>query len=169
MARTITTTKGEAPSRGTFFKLDPFDIVVLEEWRGRWTAPDMVNVQKLARSMFEHGQAQNVVCRALEDKRVQLVSGFTRTAAARLIRVGFTCEDGTEIKDADFTLNTTVVDCDDLTALIRNSIENAIRLDLSPADKAISAKRLKDNGMKQKDIAGLFSIDEPAVSRLLKL
>jgi predicted transcriptional regulator len=169
MSRSITTTTGEAPSRGTFFKLDPFDIVVLEEWRGRWTAPDMVNVQKLARSMFEHGQAQNVVCRALEDKRVQLVSGFTRTAAARLIRVGFTCEDGTEIKDTEFTLNTTVVDCDDLSALIRNSSENAIRLDLSPADKAISAKRLKDNGMKQKDIADLFGIDEPAVSRLLKL
>ena len=170
MSRTFTTESDEQVGRSDIHSINPFDIIVEEEWRGRYMAPSEADIKRLARSFAEKGQLQNVCVRALPDKSIKAVSGFTRIAAARLLRVGFEDAEGNRIQDETFKVKFVVTtDADDLAALVNNSTENVMRNDLSPADRAFSALRLKENGYKQKDIADLFNIDEPAVSRLIKL
>lgn len=80
---------GDDAKRKDFWMVDPFQIVVREELGGRRYERDPNDVASLATSMLEYGQRQPIEVRRIEDNRLQAVFGFTRLAAAKLIREGF--------------------------------------------------------------------------------
>src|SRR4051812_22350646 len=95
-------------TRQDYFFVDPFEVIVKEELRGRRKPPTEEAIIDMATSMNDHGQQQPVQVRKADNNRIMLNLGFTRTAAARLIRTGFVCEDEDggvrEIKDEEFKL-----------------------------------------------------------------
>lgn len=157
-------------SRKDFFIIDPFDVFVKEGSRGRKYAPEPQTIIERAVSMMDNGQQTPVQARKIEQNRLQLVSGFTRTAAARLIREGFTDLEGVFRKDEKFMLKTLLVDANEEKALIDNIIENAHRNDTSPIDDAFNQARLRDQyGKNDTEIAKLYQCSPIKVGRLRKL
>lgn len=153
------------------FKVNPKDIIVREELRGRWRAPDNDKIAALAISMIDHGQQQAVVCRKNHaDKTLTLVSGFTRTAAARLIRAGFSVGDRS-IHDPEFMLSVTIVDADDKRSFVCNVVENAHRNETSPVDDAYNHNILRTrHGLSDVEITKLYGYTDPTkVGRYRKL
>lgn len=167
----MTIDAGADAVRKEFFFVNPYEIVVQEELRGRAFAPSIEQVIEMAISIMQHGQRQPVECRRLPNKKLQLVLGFTRTAAVRMIRDGFKDADGKEWCDPDLKLKTTVVETNEQQAFINNIIENLHRNDLSPMDDAKNQERLRDrNGYTDNDIAKLYGYKHTVkVSRLRKL
>lgn len=147
---------GEDVKRGDRFFLDPFAVITKEELRGRHIPPTEEQIIELAISMLTFGQLQAVVGRRDADNRVVVVAGFTRTAAARLIRKGFTFEDQ-EYKDEEFRLQVVLKDCNDEEAFLQNIVENAQRNETSPIDDANNQRRLRDSyGKSDAEIARIY-------------
>lgn len=161
---------GDDVTRGDMFFVNPFNIVVKEELRGRHIAPDSEAIVLLAISMLSHGQQQAVSARRMEDKRLLLTSGFTRNAAARLIRTGFD-HDGEHYEDPEFKLQVKLSDCNDETALERNIVENCHRNDTSAIDDAHNQDRLRERyGRTDAEITRLYGYNNPnKVGQLKKL
>ena len=157
--------------RGDLWFVDPFQIIVKEELRGRHTPPTEDAIIDMAVSMMDNGQQQPVQCRRLPDKRLQLSLGFTRTAAARLIRHGFTDPDGVERKDEEFMLQVKITDANDQQAFVNNVIENAHRNQTSPIDDAHNQHKLRETyGYTDAQITKLYRYrDENKVGRLRRL
>ncbi len=156
---------GKDVRRGDFFFIDPFEINVKEELRGRHTPPTEEDVISMAHSLMEFGQRQPVECRRIEGNRLQLTLGFTRVAAARLIREGF--EGGT---DKNFKIKVVLTDANDDLAFQHNVVENAHRNQTSSIDDAFNQARLRDrNGMSDTDIAKLYRCSPATVGNLRKL
>lgn len=154
--------------RGDRFWFDPFQVVVKEELRGRYVAPDLDDIARLAVSMLTHGQLQPVVVRK-DDGNPVLVAGFTRTAAARMIRTGFTF-DGQEYHSADFRLQAVLSDCNDEEAFERNIVENCHRNETSPIDDAHNQRRLRDQfGKNDAEIARLYEVSPNKVGQYKRL
>ena len=162
--------------RSDLFFVNPFEVEVKEELRGRKYQPTEDDVKALAVSLLTYGQLQPVVARRDGDNRLLLTAGFTRCAAARLIRQGFSAHaDGSdqeqEFKDEQFRLKVTVSDCNDETAFVRNVVENAQRKETSPIDDAFNQEHMRDRyGMSDADIARTYGYNNAVkVCRLKKL
>lgn len=163
---------GDDVKRGDLFMIDPFQVVVKEDLRGRHLPPTDEVIIDMALSMMEHGQRQPVECRKVENNKLLLVLGFTRTAAARLIRSGFVNpETGEEVKDESFKIKVSITDANDQKAFLNNIVENAHRNQTSPIDDACNQHRLRDQyGFSDADIKRLFQYkDANKVGRLRKL
>lgn len=162
---------GENVKRGDIFFVDPFQVIVKEELRGRHKPPTEKAIIDMACSLMDNGQRQAVECRKLKDNRLQLNLGFTRTAAARLIRNGFTDPDGNERKDEEFMLKVMISDANDEVAFINNVVENAHRNQTSPIDDAHNQHKLRDQlGKTDAEIMRLYRYrDENKVARLRRL
>lgn len=158
--------------RGDLLFVDPFQVIVKEELRGRHKAPSEEQILQRALSMMTHGQIQPVDARKNADKQLVLNAGFTRTAAARLIRTGFVNpETGVEMKDEAFMLQLKVVDANDQEAFERNIVENAHRNETTPIDDAHNQRRLRDQyGKTDAEITRLYGYSSPnKVGNLAKL
>lgn len=156
--------------RTDMYFVDPFEITVNEELRGRRSPPTEQQVIEMAESLLDHGQRQPVEVRKMPDKTIQLVLGFTRTAAARLIRQGFEGSDGGRKQDEQFVLKVVAAEVNDRDAFIHNVIENAHRNETSPVDDAHNQNRMRDRyGMTDAEIARLYRCDPSKVSKLRKL
>lgn len=149
---------GEDVRRAELFFVDPYQVTVKEELRGRMIAPSAEAIIEMAMSIYDNQQRQPVECRRVGvDKRLQLTLGFTRTAACRLIRDGFTGTDGIERVDANFMLKVLVVDCNDEQALKNNIVENAHRNWTTDIDDAHNQNMLREKyGYSNEDIAKLY-------------
>lgn len=172
MARQIAT----GHKRVDAYLANPDEIIVKEEFRGRHKPPTDDAIITMALSMLTHGQQQPVVCRLNGDKEMLLIMGFTRTAAARLIRFGF--DDpvtGDHYQDAEFMLKVNLSnDMNDQGAFERNIVENEHRNMTSFIDDAYNHARLRDRyGYTNEDIIKLYNykdINKPArLQRLLAL
>jgi ParB-like chromosome segregation protein Spo0J len=142
--------------RSDLYSVDPFQIVVKEELRGRWSPPTEQMIVDMALSMMENGQRQPVEVRKIAEDKLLLVLGFTRTAAARLIRTGFTHEEVFH-QDEQFKLKCSLTDANDQKAFINNIVENAHRNNTSPIDDAMNHHKLRDSyGFSDTDIAKLY-------------
>ena len=115
----------EGVKRGDLYYVDPFAVIVREELRGRHTPPTDQDVVMRAMSMAEHGQLQPVEARRSDGNKLLLTMGFTRCAAARLIRDGFTGPDGKKHQDKEFRLQVKITDCNDETALMNIDVQKA--------------------------------------------
>lgn len=163
---------GDGVKRGDLYMVDPYQVVVKEELRGRHLPPTDEQIIDMALSMKEHGQRQAVECRKVDNDKLLLVLGFTRTAAARMIRTGFVDPETNEtIKDENFMLKVVITDANDSKAFINNIVENAHRNQTSPMDDAFNQHRLRDQyGYSDADIRRLFQYKDTAkVSRLRRL
>ena len=131
--------------RTDLWLVDPYSVIVKEELRGRHKPPSPEDIMARALSMLEHGQLQPCLGRKLPSDKVQIIAGFTRTAAARLIRDGFVDADGVQHCDPGFLLSVTLVKCNDEEARERNVIENAHRNATSPIDDAINQEWMRSS------------------------
>ncbi len=161
----------EPAKRGDVFYLNPFDVEVREALRGRKFPPTAEEILAMATSMHDDGLGTPVACRRVEQNKPQLVKGFTRCCAARMIREGFTGADGVQRHNPEFKLKACIVDCNDREALRSNIIENAIRNETSPIDDAHNHRRLREEfGHSDAEIAALYQYpNQNKVSRLKKL
>lgn len=159
-------------TRSDTFRCDPFSIKVVEENRGRRLPPTDEQVVDRALSMLEYGQLEPVECRKEPaDKSLVLNSGFTRVAASRLIRQGFTDAEGNFHKDEHFKVWVAVTNCNEEDGFIRNIIENAERNDTSAIDDAHNQERLRNRyGKSDAEIAKIYHYhDTQKVYRLKRL
>jgi ParB-like chromosome segregation protein Spo0J len=130
--------------RADIFGVDPFQVQMSEELRGRAKPPTEEDIIHLAESLLKEGQIEPVEVRRIDNEgHVALTLGFTRCAAARLIRTGFMGTDGELRQDEKFNLLVKVVDCNDQRAFERNIVENAIRQATSPVDDALNHDKLR--------------------------
>jgi len=146
--------------RDDLLKVDPFEVILIEEKRGRFEAPSEGWIIHTALSMMDHGQVQSVEARRRKpDRKLVVTLGYTRTAAARMIVKGFhaphpTTGEDCFYQDENFRLKVVVNDCDEQTAAVRNEIENVDRKSLTPIDRAHQHKRYRDQwGWTNQDIA----------------
>jgi ParB-like chromosome segregation protein Spo0J len=134
---------GKPISRSDLFGVDPYDIDVQEEFRGRHIPPAEEAIVEMAESLLEQGQIQPVLARKIEGGRIRLTVGFTRCAAARLIRDGFIGSDGQSHQDKEFKLQVKIIECNDERALLLNIRENNDRGGTSEIDDAHNQETLR--------------------------
>lgn len=162
---------GENVKRRDMYMVDPTKVHMNAALRGRSYPPTEHDIIQRAISMAVDGQQQPVTARRNPaDNTLSLVSGFTRTAAARLLREGFTYE-GVDYKREDFMLKILIVDVNDKQAFRNNIVENAQRNETSPIDDADNQHILRDrDGMSDTEIARLYGYKSSVkVGRLRKL
>lgn len=145
---------GEDMKRTDLIHVDPHQIIVKEEERGRRYPPTDDDIAKLAVDMVNAGQLQPVKCRVMPDKRLMLMFGFTRVNAARLIRAGFEYG-GQSYKDETFKIQTTITDANEKEAFLSNISENRLRNETSPIDDAFNQRRCRDQ----------FGMDNAAIAK----
>ena len=156
--------------RKDVYRVDPNDIVVHEELRGRKFPPTPEQIMKRAISLFVHGQIQPISGRRNADNKIESVAGFTRVNAGRLLRDGFEYE-GTRYHDPEFLIDVSLQKVDDLQALLLNIEENNERNQVSDIDDAFNQQRLRAAyGWTDKAIAEAYKYNNTnRVSRLKKL
>lgn len=154
---------GDDVTRSDYFFVDPFQVMINEKVRGRCKPPSDEKILEMAESMLEHGQQQPVQARKIKpENKIQINFGFTRTAAARLIRTGFTGTDGAHYHDPAFKLKLIVTDANDEVAFINNIIENNMRNATTPIDDAFNHKRLREEmGKTNAEITKLYGYKDP--------
>lgn len=154
--------------RSDLWYLNPYDVVLKEQLRGRHTPPSDDDIIKMAISIHENGQLQPVEVRR-DGEQIVLVHGFTRAAAGRLLRDGFTV-DGVEHKDAEFMLKCCLVTANDKEAFIHNVVENAHRNQTTAIDDAHNQRKLRESyGYSDADIAKLYQESTATVGNKRKL
>lgn len=150
--------------------VDPHQVIVEEALRGRTTPPSPERIVEMAESFLEQTQLQPVLCRKVEENRVKLNIGFTRMAAARLIRDGFVGTDGQHKQDPNFMLKIMTVNGNDEEAFIANIVENKVRNDTTPIDDATNMRMLSEKyGKTDADIARLYKCQQTKVGQYFKL
>ena len=139
--------------RGDFFFVNPFEVQVEDSMRGRFAPPTNEAIAALAVSMRNEGQIQPCAVKRLRDGRLVQVAGFTRNAAARLIRSGFT-HDGVEYPaDDSFRLKVIITSGSEQEMFFANLAENNMRNELTPMDFAIQIRNMRERyGMSTKEI-----------------
>ena len=148
--------------------VNPDDLYVKEELRGRCTPPTDEQIMNMAISLHDHGQIQPILARR-DGEKVAVVAGFTRVAASRLLRKGFTFENR-EYKDELFLIKVSVADCNEEEAFRRNIVENCQRKQTSPVDDAFNQRKLRESyGMSDMEIAALYSCTSAKVGQYRKL
>jgi ParB family chromosome partitioning protein len=146
-------------SRANIYLIPPEQIVVDENANGRrFKRP----VDDLIAGIVADGQIQPIVCRHNEEKQWQVVAGYRRLAAIKIINEQKLTEEPLRVK-------VILRECDDVEALEINAAENADRDDLSPIDYAYLIQRLKTFGRTQSEIAKRFHKTDGWVSMTLTL
>lgn len=116
-------------------------------------------LELLAYSVATHGQLQPVCCRPVADGKYAITFGARRSLACLYNY----CKHGTEpVVDA------VVRECDDRTGMILSGHENLCRLKPSFLDEAVLIKRLKDSGLKVKDIVKQLPISKKAPEQTIR-
>jgi ParB-like chromosome segregation protein Spo0J len=194
MATNLAGQKGQDWRRGDMYSVDPKKVMVRNDLRGRRYPPTDLDIIRRAVSFYRYGQIQPCEVRLMTHNGVSNVpylnSGFTRCAAARLLRDGFTVPDDFEeeaitegmaakiapvkpgdfVQVADFMLQCRAVKCNDDEALIRNIVENNERNDTTWIDDAYNQERLRrDCGMSNADIARLYGYGNGGQSKVSRL
>lgn len=156
MARTINAGGTEVGRENTYL-IDPEEIVVDRKANARRNGEvDEKRVIQYAKSFLLRGQLQPVVCRKIEDNKIQLAVGYHRQAAAVMIKNGNEKE---EIPaDPKFRLRVTVLDMNEREAFEASIIENSERNEISVIDQAHNYRRLKAFGHYKNDGALAESI-----------
>ena len=164
MARRINA--GDDMKRGDLLLVNPFEIDVREELRGRHKPATEQEIIEMALSLYEFKQREPVECRVIENNRLRLNMGFRRTNAGRLLREGFDYE-GERYHVPDFLLKATVVDCNEQEAFTHNIVENAHRKQTSHVDDAYNQRTLReDYGKTNAEIARLYRCEQSRVAEL---
>lgn len=150
------------------FLIDPNMLTIKSELRGRAVLPSEGELKARAASMATQGQLQSVEARKDGDKLV-LVAGFTRTAAAEMIRQGFEWE-GKKYHDPDFLLRVRVVEIDENLARIHNIVENAQRKSTSALDDALNQQWMRETlGYTDAQIAREYGVSAPLITHTKKI
>lgn len=158
-------------------KLRSSDVSIDAALRARHFPPSESEVYRMAVSLVRDGQEQPIVVRTVrkEDEKTypMCTAGVTRTLAGRLVESGFT-DPHTKAEypaNPDFRLNATVkgADITEHDAFKVAVTENLVRTQTSKVDDAFNHEKLRQDGMKDKDIAEFYQIDKAEVSRLKKM
>lgn len=162
-----------AKTAQTVMTLDPRTLVVNPELRARKFGPAPEAVADMAYSMITTGQDTPISVRNVAAKGADpqwcVVSGYTRTEAAILIREGFTHNDE-EFKQPRFVIKALEAPkMDDAEALVKAIIENHVRNETSVIDEAHNMSHLIAIGKSQAEVADIMGVDAATVSRYLKL
>lgn len=150
--------------RSDAFKIAAGRLVLKDELRGRKYRPTDHEVMSLAASIHATGQLQPCIVRRVGTKphyQLELVAGYTRAAAVRLINEGFDWKDDegktVRIHDPAYMLSVVLRAGNDREALVTNITENLERRQTNPIDDALNQRRLRDSyGMTAKQIAHLY-------------
>lgn len=140
-------------SRQDIFLIYPEHIKVDYSKRGRRILPSQVDVVALAESIQDKGQQQPCKVRALADKTVELVFGFTRYDAICYYNDHIRSESQERLK-----VKCTLVTCNDEEALILNIVENKMRNATNALDDAHNMRRLQE----------LYSYDDAKLASIYK-
>lgn len=145
-------------TRTDVFNVDPSDVIVREELRGRAEPPTEEAIINMALSIHTRGQIQPGRGRKLkhEDNRIELVAGFTRYAAVRLLRDGFEHEGVFHHEPTQRYRVEVSSDLDNVQALKFNIAENLDRSSTTAIDDAHNIRRLRNMGEDDSAIAALF-------------
>lgn len=148
--------------RQDLFSIFPENIVVNPSENGRREPHSQEEVEALARSILEYTQLEPVVVRRIEDNKVQLVAGYGRWAAVRLINTVLL--PGSPIK-----LQCKVMDMNAEEAFVRNLVENIERAATTPIDDAHNQRRLREQyGWSEAKIADFYKRSVSYISQLRK-
>lgn len=135
-------------------------IIVDPSLRGRQKVPTAQDVAGLAKSILEKGQLQPVLVRRVADQKIQLVFGYTRYEAVKLLNS----------EGHDVPLKAEVTTMNDQEAFIANVIENKERNVTSFVDDAFNQRRLREQlGWETAKIAELYRCTESWIAQLTKL
>jgi ParB family chromosome partitioning protein len=140
-------------------EIDPGRIVD-SVWRDRGEAAFADEAfLRLCQSMREQGQLNPVGLRRLPQPggpdRYEIVFGHRRVRAARV---------------AGLPVRAVVLDSDDRALVARMLVENAVRTDLSPFEKAQHYRRLLDEGLfSRAELAELLGVSPQAISNVAAL
>lgn len=159
MARSINC--GSDVRRSDTFFVDPNEVIVDWALNGRTDTFTPEAIARLAHDMHENGQLQPVACRAMPDKRVQLVYGYNRLRAAlEIVKT-----------DPAFRLEVKVYSgLNDRDAFLMNLRENMIRNEVSPIDNAQNIRKLLNHyGFDAREVAGLYKRSTSWVSEMMAL
>jgi len=148
-------------SRGNTYRFKPSDVVGDVGFNGRFRPVDQEKIEVLAQSIHENGQLQPIVCIKQKDGRPQVVVGFSRWEACKLI----------EAMDPDFKIEAIVrTDINEEEAFLQNLIENQERNELTPMDKASYARRLIGRyGKSRAEVAEMMKVSVSQIANFLKL
>lgn len=156
--------------RTDMYFIDPSDIILEDNMRGRKFPPSDEEVIGLAMSMMKLGQQQPIVCRRDGQTRPVAVSGFTRTTAARMIRKGFTGSDGEKYQDKEFFLQVKIIDQNEKEAAAANIVENHQRSETSVIDDAHNQRNLRErHGYSDDEIASLYGCSKAHIKNIARL
>ena len=157
-----------AKTAQTVMTLDPRTLVVNPELRARKFGPAPEAVADMAYSMITTGQDTPISVRNVAAKGADpqwcVVSGYTRTEAAILIREGFTHNDE-EFKNPRFVIKALEAPkMDDAEALVKAIIENPAFLNLIEIDTG-ALDRLAKAMEGRVPLAGVECYEEETLAR----
>src|SRR5258708_6711632 len=122
--------------RGDMFAIDPEHVIADAAHNSRSVPHTAAEVESLARSIAEHGQAQPVLCRKVDGHKVQLVAGFGRHSAVLWANANLGLP-------APLKLLCRVIECNDEEAFLKSLVENLDRADTTTLDDAHAQRRLR--------------------------
>ncbi len=150
----------EGAKRSDIYSVDPTTIVVDESKNGRRFPVSDADIEDLKLNIQAVGQCQPITCRRLPDKRIQIVSGYTRLKA--ILRL--------HADDPRWRIKIQIGDLNESDAFIANVSENLKRNEVSPIDHAFNARRLeRDFGFTRDNVALFFAWTPAKVARHLTL
>lgn len=153
------------------FIVDPNDVIVRGDLRGREYAPDEDSIVGLAIDIAANGQIQPARGRKLphEDNRIELSAGFSRYAAVMLLREGFEHE-GVRYHLPTLRFSVQVTSgMSDLDAIKLNISENRKRNPTSAIDDAHNLRRMEQLGQTLEEIADFYDWSVSKVEQTLSL
>jgi ParB-like chromosome segregation protein Spo0J len=130
--------KFDAPSATRskeMFLADPYEIDLDSSLRGRHDIPSDEKIREMADSIRRVGQLEAITTRKLPSGKVQVIYGYTRLLACRLLK-----DEDPEFK-IRFTVETNVNDQD---AFTRAVTENLVRNETTLIDTAYNLQRFMD-------------------------
>lgn len=156
MARTINA-GGTQVLRRDVFLIDPDEVVIEPEFNGRSKAINHAAVIKYAKDFIDPaiGQIHAIDCRETHDKRAAVTAGFTRLAAAILVKHG-SPENGIEAIPT-FKIACTINKCSEQDGFLRNVIENKQRHATSAIDDAQNFRKLRNYGFSDERISSAMN------------
>ena len=150
-------------SRQDVFGILPQNIIVDHKENGRAKPHTPEEIEALARSIYEQGQLQAVVCRRIDGNRVQLVAGYGRVAAVAWINAHLNPTEPVKVRCS-------IVECSPEEAYIRNLVENIERAETTPIDDAHNQRRLREVfGWEDERIATFYKRSVSYIHQLRKL
>lgn len=147
--------------RKEYFLVNPEEILVDEEVRGRHKPPTEETINEMVESLMTYGQKQPISVRRVLDKKIQVIFGFTRLQAAIHIRKNV---------DPEFMIQCILSEKNATESFIDNVIENIHRKQTSPIDDAHNQRRMRDqHGKTDEEIATIYRATPAWIGQLKNL